>query len=128
MAVRGLRGATTVETNSKEEIISRTKEMLEVLIEKNLIKQADIISAIFSVTEDLDAEFPAAAARQIGWKYTPLLCTREIPVTGSLPLCIRVLIHVNSDISQEEMVHVYMREAKKLRPDLADKDSNIYTS
>ncbi|HPA71843.1 MAG: chorismate mutase [Spirochaetes bacterium] len=118
MAVRGIRGATTVDANTREQIISRTMELLEGLIEKNGISLEDVASAVFSVTDDVNAEFPAVAARKIGWIYTPLFCTREIPVPGALNLCVRVLLHVNSERKQEEMVHLYLHEAEKLRPDL----------
>lgn len=118
MALRGIRGATTVDSNTKEDILEKTKEMLEILTDKNNIKIDDIASAIFSVTDDLNAEFPAVAARKIGWKNTPLFCTREIPVKGSLGKCVRVLIHINSEREQKDIVHVYLRDAIKLRPDL----------
>jgi len=126
MAVRGVRGAITVDVNSKTEIVEKTEELLHALIKKNDINVEDIASAIFSVTADLDAEFPAVAARKMGWLYTPLFCTREIPVQGSLPMCIRVLIHVNSEKSQDEMVQMYMRGAARLRPDLQLKDDKHY--
>lgn len=116
MYCRGIRGATTVENNDREEILSATKELLLLLIEKNDLKQEDIASAIFSLTEDLDAEFPAVAARGLGWTETALMCTREIPVPNSLKRCIRVLIHVNTDQSAEEIQHVYIRRAVNLRP------------
>ncbi len=129
MAVRGIRGATTTPANTKSDIVARTKEMLETLVTLNDIRTEDIASAIFSVTDDLNAEFPAVAARQMGWLYTPLFCTMEIPVQGSLKSCIRVLLHVNTDMSQEEMKHVYLHEAEKLRPDLGTANKNkFYTS
>lgn len=129
MAVRGVRGATTVEANSKEEIFNKTKELLESLIEKNGIALEDVASATFSVTDDVNADFPAVAARKMGWLYTPLFCTREIPVPGSLQQCIRVMLHINSDKRQEEMVHVYLYGAQKLRPDLGQgNDDRYYTS
>ncbi len=126
MAMRGIRGATTVESNTKEEIIARSKELLEVLLEKNRIKVDDIASAIFSVTEDVNAEFPAVAARHLGWLHTPLFCTREIQVPGGLQSCIRVLLHVNSDREQKEMMHVYLYQAQKLRPDLGSPNGDKY--
>lgn len=129
MAVRGIRGATTADSNTKQEITEKTKEMLETVVRLNDIRVEDVVSAIFSVTEDLNAEFPAVAARKLGWVYTPLFCTLEIPVPGSLNSCIRVLIHVNSDRRQDEMKHVYLHEAKKLRPDLgSDSLDKFYTS
>ena len=129
MAVRGIRGATTVVSNTKEEIAGKTGEMLETLVRLNDIRVEDIVSAIFSVTDDLNAEFPAVAARRLGWIYTPLFCTLEIPVPGSLKSCIRVLIHVNSERRQDEMKHAYLHEAKKLRPDLGSESADrFYTS
>lgn len=116
MYCRGIRGATTIEHNDREEILAATKELLELLIEKNDLKVEDIISAIFSLTEDLDAEFPAVAARGLGWTETALMCTREIPVPNSLQKCIRVLIHVNTTRSAQEIQHVYIKEAVNLRP------------
>lgn len=126
MAARGIRGATTVEENTKEEIVAKTEEMLKAIIEKNNIVIDDIASAVFSVTDDIDAEFPAVAARNMGWIYTPLFCTREIPVKGSLSNCIRVLLHVNTEIKQKDVIHVYLNGAKKLRPDLEKSDKNKY--
>jgi len=126
MPVRGVRGATTVGKNDREEILERTGELLRALVERNGIAPADIASAVFSVTGDIDAEFPAVAARRMGWIYTPLMCTREIPVPGSLPLCIRVLLHVNTDRPQEDIIHLYLREARKLRPDLDTGDLDRY--
>lgn len=128
MAVRGIRGATTTPVNTKSDIVAKTKEMLETLVQLNNIHMEDIASAIFSVTDDLDAEFPAVAARQMGWTYTPLFCTMEIPVQGSLKSCIRVLLHVNSERSQEEMKHVYLHDAEKLRPDLNTTNKNKFYS
>ncbi len=124
MSVRGIRGATTVEANTKDEIISKTKELLESILEKNKIDVEEIASAIFSVTGDINAEFPAVAARKIGWIYTPLFCMQEIPVQDSLRKCIRVLLHVNSDVKQQDVIHVYLHGAKKLRPDLETGDKN----
>lgn len=116
MYCRGIRGATTVENNDREEILSATHELLELLITKNDIQPENIVSAVFSLTEDLDAEFPAVAARGLGWTETALMCAREIPVPNSLGKCIRILIHVNTTRSAKEIQHVYIREAVKLRP------------
>jgi len=117
MSLRGIRGAITVEKNSKNEILAATRELLEQLIAANGIKPAEIASALFSTTAGLNAVFPAEAARGLGWTETPLLCMQEIPVPGSLTNCIRVLIHLNTERSQQEMKHVYLREAIKLRRD-----------
>jgi len=116
---RGIRGATTVEHNEREEILSATTELLQLLIRQNELRSEDIASAIFSLTEDLDAEFPAVAARHLGWTEVPLMCTREIPVPGSLRKCIRVLIHVNTTRSLSEIQHIYIRGAVHLRPSFA---------
>ena len=126
MAVRGIRGATTVRENTKDEIALRTEELLKIMLKQNGVMVGDIASAVFSVTDDVNSEFPAVAARRLGWIYTPLLCTREIPVPGSLQGCIRVLLHVNSERPQDQVKHVYLHEAKKLRPDLDTKDDNKY--
>jgi chorismate mutase len=118
MAVRGIRGATTADANTREDILSRTKELLDSIIERNRIEIADIASVIFSVTGDLDAGYPAVAAREMGWRFVPLFCTMEMAVPGSLARCIRVLMHVNTEKRQNELSHVYLNGAKKLRPDL----------
>ncbi len=116
---RGVRGATTVKTNSREEILQATRQMLALMIRRNGIEPSDIASALFTVTSDLDAEFPALAARQLGWLEVPMLCGYEIKVPGSLPLCIRVLVHWITDKSQSEIQHIYIHEAVRLRPDLS---------
>jgi chorismate mutase len=115
MPLRGIRGAITVPANAKEEIITATQELLQVMLAENGVRVEEIASAIFSVTQDLNAEFPAAAAREIGWNDTPLLCTYEIDVPGSLQKCIRALLHVNTEKKQADMRHVYLRDAKSLR-------------
>jgi chorismate mutase len=117
--VRGIRGAVTVDRDEFDEILDATEEMLREIVAANDLRAEDIASALFTVTPDLHAGFPAAAARRIGWTLVPLLNFTEIDVRGGLPRCIRVLIHVNTDRTQEEIVHVYLREAQSLRPDLA---------
>jgi chorismate mutase len=117
--VHGIRGATTVKSNSAKEILEASAELLQKIQMENSLHLEDIASVIFSVTTDLDAAFPAVAARSLGWNTVPLICTREIPVPGSLPLCIRVLIHVNTEKKQSEMKPIYLRDAVKLRPDHA---------
>ncbi len=119
MYCRGIRGATTVEHNEREEILAATTELLQLLIRNNDLQPEDVASAIFSVTADLDAEFPALAARYLGWTEVALMCTREIPVPGSLGMCIRVLLHVNTTRSAAEIQHVYIRGAVNLRPTFA---------
>lgn len=119
MAVRGVRGATTVESNTREAIVEAAKELLQTMIDANGIDMDDVASAFFTTTPDLNAEFPAVAARQLGWTAVPLLCGHEMGVPGSLPLCLRILLHVNTEKSPREVVHVYIRGARALRPDLA---------
>jgi chorismate mutase len=116
--IRGLRGAITVEANMASEILEATEALLSAMVEQNKIALADIASVLFTVTSDLNAEFPAAAARKMGWKNVPLLCATEIPVQGSLPLAIRVLMHVNTAKTQEQIQHIYLKGAKVLRDDL----------
>ncbi len=116
---RAIRGATTVERDAPELIRSATRELLETIVARNGITSADVISAIFTVTHDLTSEFPAHAARELGWLDVPLLCTLEIPVPGSLARCIRVLLHVESSASRADVRHVYLHDARALRPDLA---------
>ncbi|HEY1351730.1 MAG TPA: chorismate mutase [Ktedonobacteraceae bacterium] len=119
MYCRGIRGATTVARNEREEILAATTELLQVMIRQNDLHSEDIASAIFSLTEDLNAEFPAVAARTLGWTEVPLMCAREISVPGSLRLCIRVLLHVNTTRSASEIHHIYIRGAMNLRPSFA---------
>lgn len=123
--MRGIRGATTVNADEKDEILAATRELLEAILASNSdLKAGDIVSVIFTVTEDLVSAFPAQAARDLGWNLVPMMCAREIPVPGSLSRAIRVLIHWNTDLAQSEIRHVYLREAVKLRPDLsASKES-----
>jgi chorismate mutase len=119
MYCRGIRGATTVEVNTREAILEATRELLELIISANDLDADDIASAIFSTTPDLNAEFPAVAARGLGWLDTALLCTHEMSVPGSLARCIRVLIHWNTTRRADEVVHVYIRGAEGLRPERA---------
>ena len=120
MPMRGIRGAITVNADDPELILQATCELLEaILYENSDIQLEDIASALFTTTEDIASAYPALAARQIGWNQVPMMCAREIPVPGSLPFCIRVLLHWNTDKEQREIKHVYLRDAVKLRPDLA---------
>lgn len=115
---RGIRGAINVPRNSETEIISATKELLIGMLEANNIGQEQIISIFFTLTPDLDAAFPAAAARELGWSDVPLLGAVEVDVPGAMPLCIRVLMHVNTDVDRHQIKHLYLREARRLRADL----------
>lgn len=116
---RGVRGATTVPADDRDQILTATRQVLALMIRRNGIRSADVASAVFTVTNDLSAEFPALAARQLGWFDVPLLCSYEISVPDSLPRCIRALIHWNTDKTQSEIHHIYLHGAKKLRPDLS---------
>jgi chorismate mutase len=119
MSVRGIRGAITVDENSPEAILTATRELLLAICEANLsLQPADIASALFTVTEDLSAAYPAQAARGMGWEEVPLMCAQEIPVPGSLSGCIRVMVLWNTSLTQKEIHHIYLREAVQLRPDL----------
>ena len=120
MICRGVRGATTVEENQREEILKATRELLALMIRVNNIKPEDVASAIFTTTADLNAEFPALAARQLGWIDVPLICTHEIDVPGSLRKCVRVLVNWNTDHQQSDIQHIYIKDASRLRPDLSD--------
>ncbi len=116
--VRAVRGAVTVENNDANEIIEETRRLLEEISNQNELLQEELISVIFTVTRDLNAAFPAVAARQMGWTSIALMCMSEIDVPGSLEKCIRVLVHFNTDKKNEEIKHIYLKEAKILRPDL----------
>jgi chorismate mutase len=118
MRLFALRGAISVPSNDAETILSCTQELMEQLVERNGLSSEDVVSAIFTCTDDLDAEFPAVAARQMGWDRVPLLCTRELAVPGALPMVIRVMLHYYAD-DEHISRHVYLGEARKLRRDLS---------
>jgi len=118
MLVRGIRGAITVNKNSMTEMISATKELLLAMKESNDIDTEDIVSIFFSTTPDLNAVFPASASRELGWTDVPLFGLQEANIYGGIKKCIRILIQVNCEKKQNEINHCYLREAKRLRPDL----------
>jgi chorismate mutase len=117
MPCRGVRGATTADANTSEEILKATRQLLALMVRQNGIQPEDVASAIFTTTPDLDAEFPALAARQLGWLDVALMCQHELDVPGSLRRCIRILVHWNTDKPPADIVHVYIRGAGTLRPD-----------
>jgi chorismate mutase len=119
MPCRGVRGATTVDANTRDGILEETRKLLALMIRFNEIEPEDVASAIFTVTSDLNAEFPALAARQLGWLDVPLLCSYEVDVPGSLRRCIRILVLWNTSRPQKQITHVYIKEAQRLRPDLS---------
>ncbi|MGE5594711.1 MAG: chorismate mutase [Hyphomicrobiales bacterium] len=119
MPVRGVRGATTVSENTREAILEAARELLTAIVEANDINPEDVASATFTTTPDLNAEFPAVAARQMGWTFVPLMCGHEMGVPGSLPMCLRILLHLNTDKGPHDIHHIYIRGAAALRPDLS---------
>ena len=121
MTCRGIRGATSVEINDAVAIITATRELLERIVVANDVLVVDVASVIFTATPDLDAAYPARAAREMGWVNTPLLCAQEMVVVGSMPRCIRVLVLWNTDLSPEQIRHVYLGSARALRPDLMER-------
>ena len=121
---RGVRGATTADSNTREDILQATTQLLALMIRKNGMEASDIASAVFSTTSDVNAAFPALAARQLGWLDVPLLCTHEIDVPDSLRMCIRILIHWNTEKLQSEVDHVYVKDAVALRPELSERLSS----
>lgn len=120
MACRGIRGASSVDSNDADTIVAATRELLERIVVANGLLVEDVASVIFTATPDLDAASPAQAAREMGWVHTPLLCMQEMAVTGSLPRCIRVLVLWNTGRSPDQIRHVYLGEASSLRPDLVE--------
>jgi chorismate mutase len=120
MLVRGIRGATTVATNTREEILAATHELLTRIVEANEVDPDLVASIIFSTTPDLNAEFPAVAAREQGYTMVALSCVHEMNVPGSLAKCLRILMHVNTERSLGEIKHIYLRGARALRRDLVD--------
>ena len=124
MSCRGIRGAITVAHNNEKEILEATHTLLQEIVEKNTLSNEniaeDMVSVIFTSTQDLNAAYPAVAARKMGWTNVPLLCMQEMAVAGSLKRCIRVLIHWNTNRLQSEMRHIYLGGAQVLRPDLVE--------
>ena len=120
LMVRGLRGATTVDADTVVQVTERSQELMRELLAKNGLVEDDIVSALFTTTADVTSIFPATAIREIGFGAVPLLCAAEIPVPGSMPRCIRVLLHVYTALARDEMHHVYLHGAQGLRDDLPD--------
>lgn len=120
LVCRGVRGATTIEANTQEEVLKGTRELLALMIRLNGIEPQDVASAIFTTTSDIDAAFPAVAARQLNWSEVALMCGHELDVPGALRKCIRILVHWNTTKTSSEVCHVYIKGAAKLRPERAD--------
>ena len=123
MTMRGIRGATTAAANTREAIMAATERLIRDMIEANDVDSSDIAAAFFTTTPDLNAEFPAAAARTLGWQKVPLLCGHEMSVPNRLASCIRVLLLVNTARDQARIRHIYLEGAARLRPDLAGDDN-----
>lgn len=124
--IRGIRGAITVRKNEPESIISATERLIKEMVKKNEVKPELIASVFISATSDLNASFPAKALRRLsGWSYVPVTCMQEMAVPGSLEKCIRIMMHVETEKSQREIRHIYLENAKNLRPDLVDIDEKV---
>ena len=119
-AVRALRGATTIESDTTDQIRTRTIELLEQMLERNGVNHDDIISVLFTATGDIHSMFPASAARDIGFGDIPLICARELDIEGATPLCIRVLMHLTTTVPRSDLRHVYLEGASGLRDDLPE--------
>lgn len=119
MISRGIRGAITVSEDKAAVVLEATQQLLKTIQKENDFEVEDIVSILFTVTADIKTVFPAEAARMLGWNLVPLLCFREIEVAGSLPLCIRVLITINTDKAQRDIKHIYLKGAEALRRDLS---------
>jgi chorismate mutase len=115
MKCRGIRGATTVDANTREDILAATKELLQEMVRTNGVKAEDVACILFTTTPDLDAEFPAVAARELGFSQTALLCGYEMGVPGSLPMCLRILILFNTEKGADDIVHIYIKGAQSLK-------------
>lgn len=120
MRCRGIRGAITVDTNTGEAILQAATELLSQMVAANDVRPEEVATVFFTTTRDLNADFPALAARRMGWNDVALLCAHEMDVPGSLPMCLRILLQVNTEKQAEEIVHVYLRGAQVLRPDKTD--------
>ncbi|HZY99631.1 MAG TPA: chorismate mutase [Candidatus Baltobacteraceae bacterium] len=123
--MRGIRGAITVDRDANQEMVAATKRLLSEMVARNGVELDDIASVLFSLTSDLRAGFPALGAREMGWVHVPMLHFTEIDVPGALQRCIRVLVHVNTTRTQDQMEHVYLEKAAALRPDLAKRAAQM---
>lgn len=119
-AVRALRGATTIDDDTKEQVTSRTQALVSAMLDRNDVSKDDLISIVFTATDDVHSMFPATAAREIGLGDVPLLCARELDIEGATPRCIRVLMHVMTNKARSELHHVYLEGARGLRDDLPE--------
>ena len=116
--MRGIRGAITVNENDRENILNATSQLIKKIINRNKISQKEIVSMIFTATDDLDQVYPAVAARKLGYENIPLMCHQELNIKNSLNKCIRIMVYINRNCSLDDINHVYLKNAKNLRPDL----------
>lgn len=124
--IRGVRGATTVKENKEDEILDATEKLFRTMVMANKINAKEVASVFISVTEDITATFPAKAMRRLtGWGHVPVMCMREIPVPGALEKCVRIMMHVNTSMPQDEITHIYLEEAVALRPDLVKNANEV---
>lgn len=119
-AVRALRGATTVDADTTEQISERVQTLLQQMLDRNGVDKDDCISILFTATDDIHSMFPALAARGMGFGDVPLICARELDITGGTPRCVRIMMHINTDKARNELHHVYLEGAKGLRDDLPE--------
>lgn len=117
-STRALRGATTLERDDETHLISRVEELLSLMLERNGVRHEDIVSILFTATSDVHSAFPAVAARRMGMGDVPLICAQELEIVGAMPLCIRTMMHVETDLDRAEVRHVYLHDARALRDDL----------
>jgi len=118
--VRALRGATTLDLDERLHLLERTKELIAAVFERNGLEEDDLVSIIFTATDDVHSAFPAEAAREAGITHVPLLCARELEISGGIPRCIRILVHAYTTVTSRELRHVYLHEARQLRTDLPE--------
>ena len=119
-AVRALRGATTVDADTEEQVNQRTRDLVTAMLERNSVDHDDLISILFTATDDIHSQFPATAARKLGLGDVPLICARELDIEGGAKRCIRILMHLTTGLARDELHHVYLEGAKGLRDDLPD--------
>lgn len=123
--IRGVRGATTIESDHPDYIFKETANLVQEIVKVNQLNPEDIVSVLISTTPDIKSAFPAKAVRSLeGWQYVPTMCMHEMNVPNALPLCIRVLMHINTEVSQKDIQHIYLNNATSLRPDLVKESNN----
>ena len=125
MPLRGIRGAINVARNSRQEIFTKTRTLLETMVSANRIRERDVAAAIFTLTPDLNADFPAYAARDMGWTTVPMMCGSELGVPGAMKRVVRIMLLVNTSRSAKSIRHQYLGDTERLRPDLAKRERGI---